>query len=166
MLPSLIWNARLSSRMVGRTVWIGFVCSVALGACSTQERAPATENAQPAASTLLSAPRPRSTDDPAKPVRSALKRDAAQALRDACATICSRSTELKCANGAQCLTNCLAMAALTPCSEPVSTMYACLVRQPAANWECAEDGVAAIREGFCDREQERAVTCMEAKMQN
>lgn len=42
--------------------------------------------------------------------------------------------------------------------------YACLEKQPTKNWECGEDGVAAIKPGFCDGEQGSAVHCMEAKI--
>jgi hypothetical protein len=59
--------------------------------------------------------------------------------------------------------NCLAMAVGTPCTDEFSAFYRCLVAEPIEHWECAEDGVAAIREGFCEEEQERAVGCMEAK---
>jgi hypothetical protein len=57
------------------------------------------------------------------------------------------------------------MAAGTPCSESFAALYQCLVREPIEHWECAEDGIAAIRVGFCEKEQERAVGCMEAKAQ-
>lgn len=61
--------------------------------------------------------------------------------------------------------NCIAMASVTPCSEALQSLYRCLVDQPLTHWECAEDGVAAIRDGFCDAEQGQAAACMEAKMQ-
>ncbi len=59
----------------------------------------------------------------------------------------------------------MAMASVTPCSEAFLSFYGCLVTQPPKNWECGDDGVAAIRDGFCDPEQARAAKCMEAKMQ-
>jgi hypothetical protein len=58
--------------------------------------------------------------------------------------------------------NCLAMGVGTPCSDQMSKFLRCLVSEPVERWECGEDGVAAIREGFCDKEQEQAVGCMEA----
>ena len=61
--------------------------------------------------------------------------------------------------------NCIGMGIGTPCSEPVAAFYACLQREPAAHWECGEDGIAAIREGYCEKEQERTVACMETKAQ-
>jgi hypothetical protein len=42
--------------------------------------------------------------------------------------------------------------------------YGCLVAEPLEHWECAPEGVAAIRDGFCQAEQRATVTCMEAKM--
>ncbi len=87
-----------------------------------------------------------------------------QNLQRACKDICDRSRRLKCTHVDECLPNCIAMASATPCSEEVAVFYECLNRQPLQNWECAEDGVAAIRDGFCNKEQGRAVGCMEAKM--
>jgi hypothetical protein len=60
--------------------------------------------------------------------------------------------------------NCLAVGTVTPCTSDVKAFYACLVKQPVKNWECDDDGVAAIREGFCEKEQEKTVTCMQAKL--
>jgi len=59
--------------------------------------------------------------------------------------------------------SCVSMAAGTPCTDAFKAFYGCLAREPAERWECAEDGIAAIREGYCEKEQERAVGCMEAK---
>jgi hypothetical protein len=57
------------------------------------------------------------------------------------------------------------MGSLTPCSDPMAALYGCLAGQPLKNWECAPDGVAAVRVGFCDIEQRRAVECMESQAQ-
>lgn len=54
----------------------------------------------------------------------------------------------------------MAMGSLTPCTDRVGQLYKCLAREPVAHWECATDGVAAIRDGFCDREQGDAIDCM------
>jgi hypothetical protein len=56
------------------------------------------------------------------------------------------------------------MATLTPCSPSVSAFLACLVNEPLSHWECDEDGVAAIREGFCEHPQAAAFACMKSKM--
>jgi hypothetical protein len=58
----------------------------------------------------------------------------------------------------------MGMAALTPCSLEMAGFYDCLVAEPLKHWECGDDGVAVIREGFCDAEQRKALQCMEAKM--
>jgi hypothetical protein len=84
-------------------------------------------------------------------------------LAQTCVQICERSHVLKCTHADQCLTNCVAAATGTPCNPEFKGFYGCIVKEPIKNWECAEDGVASIREGLCDAEQERAVTCMQAK---
>jgi len=136
---------------------LAIVLFVSCMACARKEAAPEKAAARPAASTTLAAVH---SPVPA-PTRAAVSEDTSRA----CEAICANSRSRHCRNESQCLGNCLAMGSLTPCKDQVSAFYRCLVAQPAQNWECADDGVAAIREGFCDKEQEQAVTCMEAKMQ-
>jgi hypothetical protein len=82
----------------------------------------------------------------------------------ACADICEASAQLKCAHASDCMVNCLAMGTVTPCTSEMMAFYHCLLKQPIKNWECDDDGVAAIRQGFCDKEQEKAVLCMDKKV--
>ena len=86
-------------------------------------------------------------------------------LQQTCDAICSHSRELKCNHTSQCFSNCVGMGAITPCTDEVSAFYRCLTKQPTRNWQCDEDGVAAIREGLCDTEQSHVVKCMQAKGQ-
>lgn len=81
-----------------------------------------------------------------------------------CKKICAHSDELKCAHATECLPNCIAAAAVTPCASEFRALYACLVPQPLQNWQCDEDGVAAIRDGFCEAEQKASFECMQQKM--
>jgi hypothetical protein len=32
--------------------------------------------------------------------------------------------------------------------------------EPAAHWECTEAGLAALKEGFCDAQQQAYVACV------
>ena len=84
-------------------------------------------------------------------------------IERACGEICQRSGQLKCSHASECMVNCLAMGTVTPCTPEMTAFYRCLVKQPAKNWECDEDGVAAIRQGFCDKEQEKTVLCMDKR---
>ena len=86
------------------------------------------------------------------------------AIRDSCRDICDRSKQLKCTHADECLTNCAGMATLTPCSAEFSKLFPCWLKEPIAHWECGEDGVGAIRDGYCDKEQAEVVACMEKKM--
>lgn len=81
-----------------------------------------------------------------------------------CRGICERSKQLKCKRSEECLPNCYGMASLTPCSKEINPLFSCLLREPAEHWECDEDGMGAIRDGYCDKEQREAVACMEKKM--
>jgi len=85
-------------------------------------------------------------------------------LANQCRQICENSRKLSCKNARECEPNCVAMGSLRPCFATVTELYTCLSAQPSERWECAEDGVAAIREGHCEAEQERAVGCMEQNL--
>jgi hypothetical protein len=102
---------------------------------------------------------------PSTPPSGVARVEVSQSLERSCREICDRSRRLNCENVAKCMPNCLAMGSLTPCTAEVSSFYDCLVSQPPQNWSCAPDGVAAIRAGYCDKEQGETVACMEAKMQ-
>jgi hypothetical protein len=84
-------------------------------------------------------------------------------VESACSSICERSRVLRCQRADDCMPNCVGAASGTPCNPEFQAFYRCLVPQPIKNWECAEDGVAAIKPGFCEKEQENSVRCMEAK---
>jgi hypothetical protein len=134
----------------------------AAAACARKAPGEGADPLHDAAAALSSAPRVVSAARPAPSQEPRVTIPAA--LKDTCRDICARSQQLKCKSSEQCAPNCIAMAALTPCSPQISALFSCILREPLAHWECAEDGVAAIRKGYCDAEQEQAVTCMEQKM--
>jgi hypothetical protein len=61
------------------------------------------------------------------------------------------------------VTSCLGLGVGTPCTREVSAFYRCLAATSPAQWECDDEGAASIREGLCDAEQERVVSCIETK---
>jgi hypothetical protein len=81
-----------------------------------------------------------------------------------CRAMCDRSRLLNCESTAKCMPNCLAMGSITPCTTEILGMFSCMTGEPEQNWQCGADGVAAIRSGFCDKEQGIVVACMEARM--
>jgi hypothetical protein len=56
------------------------------------------------------------------------------------------------------------MAAGTPCTNEIVTLYGCLLREPISRWECSEDGTAAIRDGSCESEQSVAAACLDTRV--
>ncbi len=146
MLPGRLVGALVG----GLVVAVGVVAVVARG--SHTEAAPA---AAEEAGAVVSSP-------PAHP--SGARIEVTDSLERSCRTICDRSRRLGCENVAACMPNCLAMGSVTPCTDAVTAFYKCLVAQPVRNWECAPDGVAAIKDGFCDDPQREVVACMDAKL--
>ena len=79
-----------------------------------------------------------------------------------CEEICRIPMPLHCSHQEECVSGCESMAMGPICKAEVNRMYDCLLRQPVQNWECDENGVGAIRDPFCDKEQAAAVKCIEA----
>jgi hypothetical protein len=101
-------------------------------------------------------PKPAATGS--TPTASASSSDSASAVM-ACKSLCKKSEALHCAKLADCETQCRAMYQLRPCLPQVGNFVACLQREPIAHWECDEDGAAAIRDGYCGKEQAAIVEC-------
>jgi hypothetical protein len=151
--------------------WVGWGSRLffvlAATACSKRSDdafAPSAEaKATPSAQAVV---QPAAAPAPAPaPTASDMLQPADAKTRAQCSSICSRSNELHCKHPETCLPNCLAMQAATPCGREFAGFYACLVGQPVAHFECDEEsGVAQIRDGYCDAEQERTVACMNEKM--
>jgi hypothetical protein len=141
-----------------------FVFAAVLAACSKDKREEPNAAASAQAPVASTAP---SAVGPAAPANAwSLDVAAARAVEKSCTDICERSRTLKCKGSADdCMKSCIGMAIGTPCRDAFTALYACFGREPAEHWECGEDGIAAIREGFCEKEQERTVTCMEEKAQ-
>jgi len=79
-----------------------------------------------------------------------------------CKSICRRSEPLRCKNGQECMLRCESMAGSPVCSVQVQDLFKCLLRQPTVNWECDEDGIGAIRDPYCDKEQSKLVACIQS----
>jgi hypothetical protein len=116
--------------------------------------APVQAVAEPAKAAEVAKPEPTKPEAP-KVAEADVKRQ--------CAGICARSTELKCAQAAECEALCAASMADPTCAAQMSAATSCMLKEPAANWECTEDGVAAIKEGFCEAEQNAFATCLMAE---
>lgn len=82
----------------------------------------------------------------------------------ACERVCDRTRELGCKNQPGCLANCVMMAQIKPCAGPFAAFYACLEQQGRDHWECSAEGVPALREGFCESEQEATSRCLEQQV--
>lgn len=105
----------------------------------------------------------RTTVLPVAPARSPSKPVPSRFAAE-CGKICDRSRELKCPHSDQCLAGCLSVASFLQCSDAFAALYTCLSLEPLNHWECADDGVAAIRDGFCEPEQAAASGCLEQNL--
>jgi len=80
---------------------------------------------------------------------------------DPCSKLCDRARALACPHGEGCAANCAEMRRLPTCAAEMAAVLRCFEREPLAHWECTPDGQPAIKDGYCDREQGRFVTCAE-----
>jgi hypothetical protein len=81
-----------------------------------------------------------------------------------CADICNISKPLSCRNARECVPRCESMASAPVCVVEIEGLFDCLRHQPTKNWECDEDGIGAIRDPFCGKEQARLAGCLEARL--
>jgi hypothetical protein len=140
----------------GWTLGVGLLGSFNVLACARGDAKSRENVATPATETAV-APAPSQAPEALVPAN--------PKARQRCAAICEKTRTLRCKQPDACLPNCLAMASTTPCSEELSAFQACLANQPTEHWECDEStGVAQVREGYCEAEQARGVSCMEDKM--
>jgi len=83
-------------------------------------------------------------------------------LSATCEKLCAYSGQLKCGRKEQpCVKDCIGMASLEPCTPAFHDLYSCLLREPLTHWECGEDRMGAIRDGYCEKEQAAAAGCVE-----
>ena len=144
-------------------VFVLLVLPVACARSDREEAPPSKRSPLPVKSNEVGA-RP-ALDPPRRGVASGSLRSgltSASAVAN-CEKICSRSRELGCVRAADCMEGCLEMASIEPCIASFEKLYSCLAGEPVAHWECAEDGIGAIREGYCEREQAAAAGCVEAQ---
>ncbi|MEP7050521.1 MAG: hypothetical protein ABJB12_09225 [Pseudomonadota bacterium] len=151
---------------------LGFSCSRnepaddnSRGQAAASAHAQASPLSLPSPPAQVEAPIPTPAASATSTPAASAKLVVAPGIEAACAKICSHSQELKCTHAEQCAQNCLAMASLTPCSRAFQELFACLGKEPPAHWECDDDGVAAIREGYCEKEQASTTKCLEAKLE-
>ena len=80
---------------------------------------------------------------------------------DPCPAICDRTRALKCKRAAACRDTCQEMRQVQSCGAEMAAVMTCFAHQPLSSWECSEDGDAAIKDGFCDKQQGQFVHCVE-----
>ena len=79
---------------------------------------------------------------------------------DPCVTVCERSKELKCRAVAECPQRCAESRNVAACNSEMSAVLQCVIREPVGHWECGEDGLASIKDGYCDAEQAAFMACV------
>jgi hypothetical protein len=79
----------------------------------------------------------------------------------ACAALCEQTLALKCGkNASDCQAACAPMLTVSPCGAEMNAVLACMVHEPTSHWQCGDDGMAELRDGFCDSAQAAFARCM------
>jgi hypothetical protein len=128
--------------------------------CSRNEST--TAQAAPTASTHITAQLAAgvATNTP-QPAAAPATRSIAAKPSSLCEKVCERTRDLRCKDHHGCLANCTMMAAMQPCDEQFAAFYGCLAQETLSHWECSPEGVPAIRDGYCEKEQAAASSCLE-----
>ena len=137
------------TRTVRAVCWFGLVVSGCDRRASDSEPAPAVSAAAAAAATTAAPSAATVTPAPAQ---------------ELCRVPCQRGSELGCKNASLCAARCAEMANGQLCQEEMRSVLACITREPSSNWECDEEGLAAIREGYCEREQQGFLDCVQRQL--
>lgn len=125
-------------------------------ACGRHPQTDMAEGTQVVASAVArTASPPRSEASVQSPAESG------RAQEELCHELCVASAKLGCKRANGCRSSCLMMVATKSCGRELNIFFECLKSQPLTSWECVEDGSAAIREGFCDKEQGDFAACLQ-----
>lgn len=93
------------------------------------------------------------------------KKNVPDPMADPCETICLRSKELNCKlQGEVCKAACIESRDVPVCFNEMAEVMGCVVKEPVANWECSDEDIAAVKDGYCQTEQERFIRCLAAFM--
>lgn len=77
-----------------------------------------------------------------------------------CQQVCRPALALSCGQSAEdCQEACRGMLGIPECGKVMVTALTCMARQPVANWECAADGAAEVKDGVCEAEQAAVADC-------
>ncbi len=116
-----------------------------LAACNTHPPAPSASERERIAAAVPSPSAASSTSAPP----------------GACTALCEITQALKCGkSAADCQAACLPMLGVSPCGAEMNAVLACMLREPQPHWQCGSDGMAELRDGYCDAEQSAFARCM------
>lgn len=150
----------------GRAAALGCAVTLLAVSCQRDEPKPAvTTSPEPVTMNEAAAARSSEPRLPAPPpavpsLAAPAPASSAASVYEACVGLCSHSRELKCSNAARCPGACRDMASDVACAEHLLAAMRCFAAQPTSRWACGDDGLAAVKDGNCDREQSRYVECV------
>lgn len=152
----------------GRAAALGCAVTLLAVSCQRDEPKPAvTTSPEPVTTNEAAAARSSEPRLPAPPpavpslaAPAPAPASSAASVYEACVGLCSHSRELKCSNAARCPGACRDMASDVACAEHLLAAMRCFAAQPTSRWACGDDGLAAVKDGNCDREQSRYVECV------
>jgi hypothetical protein len=131
-----------------------FIAALVITGCDKsgdpKSAAPAVTASVSAAAAAAPSLPPASSNPPPAPSNAA--------LRSACEGSCQAGASLHCSEQAQCVERCLSSMHMPGCDDELLRFMACAAREPAAHWECS-DGIAALKDGSCEREQATVAAC-------
>src|SRR5439155_863841 len=133
-----------------------------LCACQAESaRSAAPSGVSAAEPTAVARQAAKAADKPAREAPSAAQPKAAVPDENACIAMCDKVSSLKCSTMAECIKGCGEMrTAMTACSKGLDSFMLCLVQQPVGNFECNDEGVPSVKDGFCDAQQQALASCL------
>ncbi|MBN1652573.1 MAG: hypothetical protein JXA30_02235 [Deltaproteobacteria bacterium] len=76
-----------------------------------------------------------------------------------CLRICGHVSELNCGTESVCVQGCSYMVNIPKCTPQMNAFIDCVSKESVDHFECGEQGIPSIKEGYCNEEQARFAEC-------
>jgi hypothetical protein len=76
-----------------------------------------------------------------------------------CLQICGHVSKLNCGTESVCVQGCSQMVNIPKCTPQMNAFIDCISKESIDHFECGEQGIPSIKEGYCNDEQARFAEC-------
>jgi hypothetical protein len=78
-----------------------------------------------------------------------------------CVKMCERGSALHCKVDVSACRDACQHSLSPPCDSELRASLTCVTAEPIAHWECSDEGLPVIRDGYCNAEQAKLMACVQ-----